>query len=417
MLVPPPLPDEHLVGMLERVARLNGISIGRIREHLCRRSSASSLLEAIARTLDLSVPTLAASSTAYRFARAISAEPISFDDPLWLRSQGKHSIEYRWRTPPRYCMSCVEEDLRELGHSYWRRTHQLPGVVICPDHSECLQTVQCAGSAVGLPGEGRRDRRAEAALCDPQSIITRYAHTVRMLLTWKTQIPLVAMQNVIRERATSVGLRLGGTSKHRTLSDMAQDQAPSDWLLQHFRSRRTRRCGSHLSASIASVCGSRNGCLSTQFYALALTLLFDSPEDARERLCAQPPANMTTQYRSYLGVNWTSNKVLTALVKHRGVVERTADALGISEKTMHQGLGSIGLKSISRVARSELADALRDYFDGASIAEASAKYGVSQQDVERVLRSAGTLYSRVLSRIARTRRRSQKRPSQSTIAA
>lgn len=39
---------------------------------------------------------------------------------------------------PAYCRSCVRDDLKAHGFSYWRRTHQLPSVRLCPWHHEPL---------------------------------------------------------------------------------------------------------------------------------------------------------------------------------------------------------------------------------------------------------------------------------------
>ena len=34
----------------------------------------------------------------------------------------------------RYCPACLEEDTKFIGEPYWHRTHQLPGVLVCPFH-------------------------------------------------------------------------------------------------------------------------------------------------------------------------------------------------------------------------------------------------------------------------------------------
>lgn len=39
----------------------------------------------------------------------------------------------------RYCFFCYKEDEKKYGVSYWHRSHQLPGVYMCPEH-ECLLT-------------------------------------------------------------------------------------------------------------------------------------------------------------------------------------------------------------------------------------------------------------------------------------
>lgn len=35
---------------------------------------------------------------------------------------------------PRFCPACVREDLERLGQPYWRRTHQVSGVLVCHEH-------------------------------------------------------------------------------------------------------------------------------------------------------------------------------------------------------------------------------------------------------------------------------------------
>jgi hypothetical protein len=38
----------------------------------------------------------------------------------------------------RFCKTCRESDLLKYGETYWRRSHQLPGVLVCPEHSSQL---------------------------------------------------------------------------------------------------------------------------------------------------------------------------------------------------------------------------------------------------------------------------------------
>ena len=49
----------------------------------------------------------------------------------------------QWKVKPpeylQYCQSCVEEDRKSrTGTPDWRRSHQLPGVLVCPQHEEVL---------------------------------------------------------------------------------------------------------------------------------------------------------------------------------------------------------------------------------------------------------------------------------------
>lgn len=43
----------------------------------------------------------------------------------------------------RYCYSCVGDDIRRYGFSYWHRVHQLPIVLSCQRHNELLRQFSC----------------------------------------------------------------------------------------------------------------------------------------------------------------------------------------------------------------------------------------------------------------------------------
>lgn len=51
---------------------------------------------------------------------------------------------------PRYCPSCVEEDLGHYGESYWHRCHNLPFVVSCPLHHLPLLQIKPLGYGVTI---------------------------------------------------------------------------------------------------------------------------------------------------------------------------------------------------------------------------------------------------------------------------
>lgn len=64
---------------------------------------------------------------------------------------------------PRYCPTCVEEDLKVLGYPYFKREHQLPGVVVCWRHG----TVLANGCSLcgPYPIKGRAFSMAGQCLC------------------------------------------------------------------------------------------------------------------------------------------------------------------------------------------------------------------------------------------------------------
>ncbi|QWV97282.1 TnsD family transposase [Geomonas nitrogeniifigens] len=64
--------------------------------------------------------------------------------------------------PPRFCFSCIQDQISENGFPYFRREHQLPGVFFCWRHKEVLYQgcERCGvyplrGLSLALPGECR----------------------------------------------------------------------------------------------------------------------------------------------------------------------------------------------------------------------------------------------------------------------
>ena len=55
--------------------------------------------------------------------------------PLKLGLTGSHVKLPRFL---RFCKTCRENDLLKYGETYWRRSHQLAGVLVCPEHGEPL---------------------------------------------------------------------------------------------------------------------------------------------------------------------------------------------------------------------------------------------------------------------------------------
>lgn len=192
-----PLPDELLTSALLRTARRIDTPVSVVMHHLVGRKwrpgffQAGHLVEigdamglepvdllwnhsvfpyaAAFMEPDLHRKSLITAMAAGHAARGISAT---------MQSVSEH-VRYR-----RYCPRCASEDRSRWGSSYWRRLHNLPGVLLCPAHSMVLRetTLRTSGDKTWsdfLPHEasGKRvvaavtafdrelARRSMAALC------------------------------------------------------------------------------------------------------------------------------------------------------------------------------------------------------------------------------------------------------------
>lgn len=93
-------------------------------------------------------------ASSLRGGRRLAALRSLIDD----RPSGLHTrlgiCASRVRTPEtlRLCPQCSANDHHELGDTYWRRVHQLPGVLVCPEHGAPL-----VDTPVPLRGHGRHE--------------------------------------------------------------------------------------------------------------------------------------------------------------------------------------------------------------------------------------------------------------------
>ncbi|MDV2581684.1 TnsD family Tn7-like transposition protein [Alkalibacillus haloalkaliphilus] len=79
--------------------------------------------------------------------------------------------------PPKflkYCPTCFQEDLKELGESFWRRIHQIPGVFYCLQHETLLKK-----SDVLIIG-GRIDYRAATNVCDNYVVSDNFSKQIKV---------------------------------------------------------------------------------------------------------------------------------------------------------------------------------------------------------------------------------------------
>lgn len=79
----------------------------------------------------------------------------------------------------KFCPQCVEEEMNNLGEMYWHRIHQIPGILVCPDHKTPLYDSQ-----VPVRGYNKHDYRLAAT------------ETCK-IITWESKYTDKTMEKVI----------------------------------------------------------------------------------------------------------------------------------------------------------------------------------------------------------------------------
>lgn len=98
--------------------------------------------------------------TVLPFLEALSEKRSRLFSEIPIPTNVKSGIELGHIFPAKVCPACVRRDLRKLGCSYWRRSHQVPGLVVCTRHWERLHL---ADSVEKLVSNHRASHRSPPA--------------------------------------------------------------------------------------------------------------------------------------------------------------------------------------------------------------------------------------------------------------
>ncbi|PTU30297.1 TniQ family protein [Stenotrophobium rhamnosiphilum] len=215
LTIPKPQPTEHATSILARLLRLNGLKdLRHLPDFDFEMKSTRGV--ALARLLGLSPQDFVRQHTIIPFRCAVhlpreqqpsSAAHREFSDDL----SNLFSIRPR---PPFYCSRCRQEDLEWHGFSFWRTTHQIPGVTRCQKHEFPLTAADVDPMLV-LPEEIRLSRikyqSIDLAAEAGYSRETEYVELAVDLLDLKRPILHSVLISRLQSRAKNFGFTLNST--------------------------------------------------------------------------------------------------------------------------------------------------------------------------------------------------------------
>jgi hypothetical protein len=161
-IVPKIQPDELLAGYRGRIAAWNGCDSSRAVAHGMAEQyplavrwtcQTTQFIEAAAQANHMQFMELIREHTTY-ILRAESGRwnLQSFDQARVVSTQASMAL-YSHNKRIWGCAACMQEDLKQLCFSYWRRDHQVPGRVLCPKHTSPLVAIRETQLLPGGPAQ------------------------------------------------------------------------------------------------------------------------------------------------------------------------------------------------------------------------------------------------------------------------
>ena len=372
MHIPTLLANEHSRGFQGRVRRLNGeISLGALRQHMAttypetkQNVESYNWARGLAQVSQVGVDRFVADHTLVPFLRTVHNESAGLAHGTtgthWQFEQAGLVLAGKTAN---FCQECMRTDLSAFGFAYWRRSHQLPGAVLCEEHGSVLLETASDAPKRGMPTDFEKTARPIRshlvldALHNP--IIQQYTEICRAFLN--SESPIHAEQAVMRlsARAQKRGLRTSTTGVNENLSDYAISMLAGPWLNEFFPCLTGKRPGKFL-ARIDGVCTSKHTPYHASAYALALALLWDEPKAALAEF--------------YRQIEPTERDIRTPSDSFLDRIGKSTVAVSLRHDR------NIHVPNIQR--------AIEFFLAGSSLAEAGKMYNVCAADLENVLRGA-----------------------------
>lgn len=301
------------------------------------------------------------------------------------------------------CVNCVDEDLKFWGFSYWRRDHQLPGVVSCAKHgvallfardravdpmrqtpSEVLQRFE------GLPAA------IETSACATSRSVREFQELQQILLDRDRPVSLVAMRQTLTFACRERGWYTSGAGHRGMLGTQVLHAFPRIWLEHAYPHAAipdvelARRISASAHATRPLV---------TTLYLLSMITLFNTAIRAINALeTAERAGSVATRtQRKFTLQDWQSPSVIDCYRSAFGSHGAVARQMNVDVVTARRWMQLCGLPEMPRGAiGAQLRSAFAAFANGASLAEACAINGIGQCELERALRTTAQPAANVL---------------------
>jgi hypothetical protein len=434
LIRPQPLPDELDIGYLGRVLAINGLGEGRQAKFALRQfhaltdkpSDATPLAELLSDVAGLSAEHFVCAHTMLPLRRAITTFYANIEHgSLKRRSLLLWGDRALIRSESYLCEHCVARDMRKHGISYWRRSHQVPGQLWCPEHKLPLRfdadSRAFLNSPVGVLGasiELQAPMVSEAMNC---SAVNRFLGIANWLMDLKKPLSVKYITYAILDAANKKGFR---TNKELAacplISDWIQQSFPHAWLNNVSTSVAKKAPGDlHQQLDDSLFQSGTNAPIS--IYLMAAAVLFESTELAKQGL-QEASSDLRPNPRApnfdQLGIG--IKELRKAYVSENGHLAHIARRLNVSDQQTEKLLRSHGMPNLNKnVSKGKDHQTSADAFFnlGRSVSESAAIGGLTIREMESLIRSAGTNFAVTLSALLSGQRQntSKKRAHRGSI--
>lgn len=416
-----PLPDELDEGYAGYVMRLNGKQSMKDLDTLMREWAGCpdaswrdvSRLELLSKVANLTVMDFVLRHTTLPLRRGITSNQADLphgsdqNKRIWWSSAMRES-----RTGAYFCEYCACEDVGFHGRSYWRRSHQIPGMLSCPKHDIQLNFCRDNSAFHRAPsywiGNSESVNAAWARELMGNDTINRYLAICDGLMDCRRPFAVKHVRAVLCQRGASLGLRISANKVNEPLlSDRLAEECGRQWLALVLPALAEKPEKVPLP-KIDGVFYLTNSASTSFAYILACASLYDSADDALNALAGPVPEKEKTSVRKRIDIE--PDMLVSAYISVGGSYAKTAKELGIAFATAANRLSALGYPNMLDTADRSTQKALSAFFnEGSSLQRSAEVGGVSPIALEEALRIMGAGAFKAISKSETGKRKGSRR--------
>lgn len=359
-------------------------------------------IEYLSRIAQLDIPDFVCRHTTLPFRRAIASYaaqiPHGVDDgkSMLRLSAGRDS-----RPEAYFCKQCIKIQQKETGMPFWRRVHQIPGMMICQEHRIPLFYTKEKNAFLRSPTDFLRSHIAIenmwAKNVHKNKYVERFVEIAEKLLDLKLPAEVKKVRVILRKRADERGLSIkNGECERPLISDEILTKFPRDWLATVFPDLLQKRFGEKMHRSDGVVYLS-TAASSVDVYILAFSVLFDTSDEVVSVIKNSQKLKITPK-RKVSDINGDELRLAYLAAKGRYsdiVIESSEGRWNIKNKLI-----SMGLPNLKQGLNYDYFKSLYAFYCKACSVEESAKVGgISMKELEDCVRVVGTDFISMLDRM------------------
>jgi len=241
LIVPTLMPDELLLGYLGRLGFVNDypdyLTAKKILKNIFvnhyHKEYQYPLALQLANILNVDPEMIVKNHTLVPIMRSIDTQNIPSHDVSVLKAMG-----YSLAKPNVcFCENCISEDLNYIGHSYWRRSHQIHGIDFCYKHDTPLMMATIENAHYQFPqkifksGKFLQQKIISSEYKHP--VIQKYIQLIDDYIEIQSTIKYRYILKMLKHKALMKNTTKSQGAQHY-ISDFIIENTPINWLVKHF---------------------------------------------------------------------------------------------------------------------------------------------------------------------------------------